>query len=953
MSPQQGLRGIPGVGFNLTDDGNYNIDGKRLTNVGEPTGDGDATTKAYFASENSKKADKTYVDSEISKVKVHSSPNYHLQQSFTFYKDYGDKAELTKSNISITNHTNHLDLLEISRQGVHDGFAYSNVKLTNNINPGTYSILFEIFGFNGNNIVTDGDSDRLLFFNVEGDPIISDFSHDWFSNYAKAYIIFNNSKRDVGITLQFRYYGSSNSNFKFLFFSRCVKGVQKISFDHTLFDVPDVQDNHMILYFENLNLNGNLINGLGDPIHQDSATNKKYVDTENIRQNIAINDRASKSYVDAEIAKVHIDTTPLLPRDGSRSMTSDLDMDNNHILSVKNLNDYKVDDAYEVRVRDLKSVVNKEYLNEKFLKVDKNGNYFDLKQNTIKNCEPYYDGLFDDNSLVSKAFVDAEIAKQPKNVLLSDGSKAMTGNLDMGGNAIKNIKPFVEDDSSQAAQNAQLNDVFNFGYFHAQRGELKREINDVSFEALNRKNPDPMEDNIDMNNHRIKGLSDGNENDDAVNIKQLNEAEDNLSKYINDKIKDNNTKINSIIDQKIKDSETSSIDLIDQENVFKIVMDDDLFKEDDDDIHKIGVKNKDFHLVNKKTYEFKIDYDSSIGYYSTRLSIDLIYLDAGNYTMVFEMYVEDGITIDQIEGTSGTLSGITTKSNIDGTNTRSIIHFNYNGLASGFNDLDIDIKLKSKTNPQTTIYVVVYGVNGNVNNISVDLWDRFYYYDNDSVNYEVPIDMKGKDITGVNKIVTNNLDVNGQTDIKGNKIVNLRDGSADNDAVNKSQLNKVEKKFIILNDTVANNNINITTINTNNSYYYFATQLNHNNWNTVLFPNINNSYPYSNGKNIVTGSKTYSVLRILLSGNYHIIYTDFYKNSDNFVIHDVTNGIDLFNYKVFQSSQWKQITINAVIPINVDNGFNPADIQFIMRTPNNAVLHGSDKSTFFIKYLGS
>ena len=71
------------------------------------------------------------------------------------------------------------------------------------------------------------------------------------------------------------------------------------------------------------------------------------------------------------------------------------------------------------------------------------------------------------------------------------------------------------------------------------------------------------------------------------------------------------------------------------------------------------------------------------------------------------------------------------------------------------------------------------------------------------------------------------------------------------------------------------------------------------------------------------------------------------------MIHDVTNGIDLFNYKVFQSSQWKQITINAVIPINVDNGFNHADIQFLMRTPRNAVLHGSDKSTFFIKYLGS
>ena len=145
----------------------------------------------------------------------------------------------------------------------------------------------------------------------------------------KAYIIFNNSKRDVDITLQFRYYGSSNSNFKFLFFSRCVKGVQKTGFDHTVFNVHDVQDNHKILYFENLNLNGNLIDGLGDPKHLDSATNKKYVDTENAKQDIAIADKASKVYVDGKIGKVSVDTTPLLPRDGSRSMNGDLDMDEN------------------------------------------------------------------------------------------------------------------------------------------------------------------------------------------------------------------------------------------------------------------------------------------------------------------------------------------------------------------------------------------------------------------------------------------------------------------------------------------------------------------------------------------------------------------------------------------------------------------------------------------------
>ena len=133
-----------------------------------------------------------------------------------------------------------------------------------------------------------------------------------------------------------------------------------------------------------------------------------------------------------------------------------------------------------------------------------------------------------------------------------------------------------------------------------------------------------MTGDLDMNNHQIKGLSDGNEDDDAVNVKQLNEVEDNASKYINKKITDNNTNINSIIDQKIKESKSHSIESVSKENVFKKVMDDDLFKEDDDDIHKVGVKNKDFHTVNKKTYEFEIDFDSDIGYYSTRLSINMI-----------------------------------------------------------------------------------------------------------------------------------------------------------------------------------------------------------------------------------------------------------------------------------------------------------------------------------------
>ena len=428
------------------------------------------------------------------------------------------------------------------------------------------------------------------------------------------------------------------------------------------------------------------------------------------------NTLVSKAFVDAEIAKLPKPDTDVLKLDGSKAMTGNLNMGMKNILNVDTLNDYTNNSEKD---RDLKSVVNKQYLNTHFLKImGKGDNDFNLGGQIIKNCEPYYDGLFDDNSLVSKAFVDAEIAKLPKpatDVLKTDGSKAMNGNLDMANNSIINLKEPGASDSNHAASVKFVNTI-------------------------------------------------------------VNNSESGMINLINDKI---------------KKSEEGSIEAVQQENVFKKVMDDDEFKEDDSDIHKVGVRNKNFHLVNKKTYEFKIDYDSSLGYYSTRLSIDLIYLPVGSYTMVYEMYIDNGITVDEIDSTSGTLVVGKINSKIDGTKTRSIIHFTKYTISPGFDDLDIDIKLKGKTDPQTTINVVVYGVKGQVNNVSVNLWDRFYYYDNTSIKFELPVDMNQKDITGVNKITTKNLDVNSQIDMKGNKIIGVGDGTSNNDAVNKIQLDAV------------------------------------------------------------------------------------------------------------------------------------------------------------------
>ena len=45
--------GLPGIGFNLTDDGNFDLDGKRLTDVADPIDNGDAATKGYVDTKNS------------------------------------------------------------------------------------------------------------------------------------------------------------------------------------------------------------------------------------------------------------------------------------------------------------------------------------------------------------------------------------------------------------------------------------------------------------------------------------------------------------------------------------------------------------------------------------------------------------------------------------------------------------------------------------------------------------------------------------------------------------------------------------------------------------------------------------------------------------------------------------------------------------------------------------
>ena len=671
-----GQKGDPGIGFKLTADGNFNIDGKLLTNVAGPVNGDDATNKNYVDAENAKqdiaiadKASKNDLDSKLnidgsnsmtSNLNMNSnklinvsggtdtgdSVNYgqliektnnhqnsfHLQPSFTFYKNFKDGAILKKSSsITIDPSHKHLGLNYVEKQSSDSGFggqAWSSIKITNNLPKGVYTIIFETFAatyiVSQNSITQQKLNSETLLQQVHGDAnyTIITFTHDFQTTHSNAIIQFTSNGKPGEITFEIRYYGPSynNSTLNFLFFSRVIAGRQSTAFNHSIFDVDDVQLANQILYFDDVNLNDNKLKNIANPTEDEDGANKKYVDD--------------------EIAKL-----------------------------------------------------------------------------------PHSDN----------------------GTLKLDGSRAMTGTLDLGGQRVVNIKPFVEDDSSQAASDAQKYDVVNWGKIHEIRGEIKRDLNAVQYEALNRQSPNPMLDPIDMGNNFI------------TNVKEPGPSNSNYATTVNF--------VNKTIDNRLKYSVQSS----DTSNAFQYVMDDPAGQfYDEDDIKSIKKTNKDYHKINKETYEMQLVLDSG-GYYSSRLGINMYTLPNGEYSLVYELYFPNSIDSStvQISAVSAveTVSKVTT--NVFNNHTRSIIHLHkYNNVAP--NRLMIDMVLKNKAGVsyanKLTIFVIVYGVSGYVNNVHTSVWDRLFEVTNNSIKFEATIDMDNK------------------------QIKNLADGAHGSDAVNVTQL---------------------------------------------------------------------------------------------------------------------------------------------------------------------
>ena len=120
---QRGLPGLPGIGYKLTADGNFDIDKKRLTNLADSINDNDATTKKYVDGENTKQ-DVAIAD-KASKSDLDSKLNIDGSNSMTSDLDMNDNKITGLADSVDDNDAVNLKVLKEHTQASHNTSSYN------------------------------------------------------------------------------------------------------------------------------------------------------------------------------------------------------------------------------------------------------------------------------------------------------------------------------------------------------------------------------------------------------------------------------------------------------------------------------------------------------------------------------------------------------------------------------------------------------------------------------------------------------------------------------------------------------------------------------------------------------------------------------------------------------------------------------------------------------------
>ena len=410
------------------------------------------------------------------------------------------------------------------------------------------------------------------------------------------------------------------------------------------------------------------------------------------------------------------------------------------------------------------------------------------------------------NHLVTKKYVNDEIAKIPSDFLKKDGSVAMTGDLNMNEQRVKNtLDPSDEQDTvnkrylesqltdylKRNGQSPMTFDLNMNSYKIVNLKDITSSSNDS--EAVNKKYVDlnflkldgsvSMSGDLNMATNKIKNLGTplAHEDDAAVNVEffnsELNASNHNISRQITTAYK-----------KYVDESHISSSDHF-RKNAFLYLMEDVDESSSENNISVNGIISyaPSIHQMNKKAYHLTLNKDLGSTNYRSRIGFNLGSLNIGYYTFVCEFFPP---TMTNVSVTAlGTTISITKQATKTfQTYTKTIVQFHrWNSTPPQFIYLDLHGSTPDNS-PTALAFMVVYGVEGYFPNVPSSVFDQVYVVDNGRMVMQTELDLNMYPIRGTLNFSSNNIVMLKKIDMNNQKIINVALGTDDNDAVNKKQM---------------------------------------------------------------------------------------------------------------------------------------------------------------------
>ena len=347
-------------------------------------------------------------------------------------------------------------------------------------------------------------------------------------------------------------------------------------------------------------------------------------------------------------------------------------------------------------------------------------------------------------SAVNKNYVDGEISKIPGTdtspFLKIDGTRAMTGNLDMGDHSIQKVGDPVNSD-----------DVATKNYVDA-------EIGYISTPFLKLDGTRAMTGVLNMNDQKISNLKMPEFNTDAAN-KQY-------------------------IDEKLLKSHLLSSEV---ENAIKYLSDqDESSSERNIIVNGIQDYNGSPHK-NKKAYDIDLIYTSGTQNYDSKIGINLYPLPVGKFTIIMEYYFPEDINISLLAEASTAIINKQTITNFTSYKKKLVQINQQTKDTPDYLFFTIRGSGTTATNPEG--YLVFYGVKEWVDTVPSEIYDHvletgMFEYDNGNMKIFHDIDLNN------NKIINSS-----GIDMNNHKIENLSDATNIKDAINKGQLDEFKNEF--------------------------------------------------------------------------------------------------------------------------------------------------------------